>query len=113
MDKKSFIRWKQRDIHEKREQRKMQLAGLRAERETNGTLGPMIDEVREERSEHLSPRIYWRLTGTRSSLLLARRSSIQPRVKGIPSTLVKCRALQPTELHEATRMARMVPRRTT
>lgn len=47
VDKKSFIRWKQRDIHEKRDQRKQELASLRAERDINETLKPMLDVVQK------------------------------------------------------------------
>lgn len=45
VDKKSFIRWKQQDIHEKRELRKQELVALKAERDINETLGPMLDAV--------------------------------------------------------------------
>lgn len=45
VDKKSFIRWKQRDIHEKRDVRKQDLLNLKAEKEINDTLKPMLDEV--------------------------------------------------------------------
>jgi cell division cycle protein 37 len=45
VDKKSFIRWKQRDIHEKRDLRKQDLSNLKAEREINDKLKPMLDEV--------------------------------------------------------------------
>jgi cell division cycle protein 37 len=40
-----MIRWKQRDIHEKREARKLKLAKLNSERELNGVLRPRIQAV--------------------------------------------------------------------
>ena len=46
VDKKSFIRWKQRDIHEKREVRKMEYAALHKELENNEALLPKLQEVR-------------------------------------------------------------------
>lgn len=46
MDKKSFIRWKQRDIHEKREVRKQELLAYKAELVANAALEPMLNEVR-------------------------------------------------------------------
>ncbi|TKY88122.1 hypothetical protein EX895_002832 [Sporisorium graminicola] len=45
IDKKSFIRWKQRDIHEKRDQRKAEKDALRAEIDTNSALTPRLDEL--------------------------------------------------------------------
>lgn len=45
VDKKSFIRWKQQDIHQKREERKMELDGLKREKDINLTLMPMLDKV--------------------------------------------------------------------
>lgn len=45
IDKKSFIRWKQRDIHEKREERKAEKDALRAEIDTNNALSPRLDEL--------------------------------------------------------------------
>ncbi|WVR04327.1 hypothetical protein IAU60_001327 [Kwoniella sp. DSM 27419] len=45
VDKKSMIRWKQRDIHEKREARKLQLAKLKSELELNAVLRPRIQAV--------------------------------------------------------------------
>lgn len=45
IDKKSFIRWKQRDIHEKRDQRKADKDALRAEIDTNNELAPRLDEL--------------------------------------------------------------------
>lgn len=45
IDKKSFIRWKQRDIHEKRDQRKAEKDALRAEIDTNTALAPRLDEL--------------------------------------------------------------------
>ncbi|KAF5369437.1 hypothetical protein D9758_002778 [Tetrapyrgos nigripes] len=45
VDKKSLIRWKQRDIHEKREQRKYKIAHLRAQIDCNEVLLPRIEEI--------------------------------------------------------------------
>lgn len=45
VDKKSFIRWKQQDIHQKREERKIELDGLRREKDINLILMPMLDSV--------------------------------------------------------------------
>lgn len=45
VDKKSMIRWKQRDIHEKREQRKLLIAKLRSELDLNAVLRPRITSV--------------------------------------------------------------------
>ena len=45
IDKKSFIRWKQRDIHEKRDQRKAEKDAIRAEIDTNNALSPRLDEL--------------------------------------------------------------------
>lgn len=45
VDKKSFIRWKQQDIHQKREERKAELDGLRREKDINLILMPMLDTV--------------------------------------------------------------------
>jgi len=45
VDKKSFIRWKQRDIHEKREERKGKIAFLHSEVALNETLLPRLDEL--------------------------------------------------------------------
>ncbi|WFD30564.1 hsp90 co-chaperone Cdc37 [Malassezia sp. CBS 17886] len=47
VDKRSFIRWKQRDIHEKRDQRKMHEQLLEAEFRTNGALRPRIAAIKE------------------------------------------------------------------
>ncbi|KAL9931220.1 hypothetical protein V8E36_009897 [Tilletia maclaganii] len=47
VDKKSFIRWKQRDIHEKREQRKAITKNLKAEQATNEALRPRLQELKE------------------------------------------------------------------
>ncbi|ESK90442.1 hsp90 co-chaperone cdc37 [Moniliophthora roreri MCA 2997] len=46
VDKKSLIRWKQRDIHEKREARKDKIASLRAQIDCNTVLLPRIREIR-------------------------------------------------------------------
>jgi len=45
VDKASMVRWKQRDIHEKREQRKLLIAKLKSELELNGVLRPRIESV--------------------------------------------------------------------
>ncbi|OCF37724.1 cell division cycle protein 37 [Kwoniella heveanensis BCC8398] len=45
VDKRSMIRWKQRDIHEKREQKKLQIAKLKSELELNSVLRPRIESV--------------------------------------------------------------------
>jgi cell division cycle protein 37 len=45
VDKKSFIRWKQQDIHQKREERKIELDGLKREKDINLILMPMLDSV--------------------------------------------------------------------
>ncbi|KAK0201819.1 Cdc37 N terminal kinase binding-domain-containing protein [Desarmillaria ectypa] len=45
VDKKSLIRWKQRDIHEKREKRKQQIAYLRSQIVMNKVLLPRIEEI--------------------------------------------------------------------
>lgn len=45
VDKKSFIRWKQRDIHEKREQRKDEIRALKVEKETNASLSPLLASI--------------------------------------------------------------------
>lgn len=58
IDKKSFIRWKQRDIHEKRDQRKAEKDALRAEIDTNNALTPRLDQLlqntRKEGSSYYS-----------------------------------------------------------
>ncbi|PKI85292.1 hsp90 co-chaperone Cdc37 [Malassezia vespertilionis] len=52
VDKRSFIQWKQRDIHEKREQRKIQRSMLEAEQRTNTDLAPrMLDLITRTRGE--------------------------------------------------------------
>ncbi|KAF8895328.1 hsp90-like protein [Infundibulicybe gibba] len=45
VDKRSLIKWKQRDIHEKREQRKHRIAFLRAQIDCNNVLLPRIIEI--------------------------------------------------------------------
>ncbi|TXT13464.1 hypothetical protein VHUM_00831 [Vanrija humicola] len=45
VDKASMIRWKQRDIHEKREQRRQLIAKLKSELELNAVLRPRIKAV--------------------------------------------------------------------
>lgn len=46
VDKRSLIRWKQRDIHEKRETRKLKITALRAEIACNGVLSPRLHSAR-------------------------------------------------------------------
>ncbi|OCF76559.1 cell division cycle protein 37 [Kwoniella mangroviensis CBS 8886] len=45
VDKKSMIRWKQRDIHEKREARKLQIAKYKSELSLNSVLRPRIEVI--------------------------------------------------------------------
>jgi len=45
VDKRSFIRWKQRDIHEKRAQRKQEIQNLRLSNKVNETLRAQVDEI--------------------------------------------------------------------
>ncbi|THV00851.1 hypothetical protein K435DRAFT_591999, partial [Dendrothele bispora CBS 962.96] len=45
VDKRSLIRWKQRDIHEKREQRKQRITYLHAQIDCNEVLLPRIQEI--------------------------------------------------------------------
>ncbi|KAJ6605685.1 hsp90-like protein [Mycena sp. CBHHK59/15] len=45
VDKPSLIRWKQRDIHEKREQRKAKIEHLRAQNACNNVLYPRIQSI--------------------------------------------------------------------
>jgi cell division cycle protein 37 len=45
VDKKSFIRWKQRDIHEKRAQRKQEIQNFKLSNQVNHTLQLQIDEI--------------------------------------------------------------------
>jgi len=45
VDKKSFIRWKQRDIHEKRAQRKQEMEDLTLSNKVNKTLLTQIDGI--------------------------------------------------------------------
>lgn len=47
VDKRSFIRWKQRDIHEKREMRKIQRSQLEAEHRTNEAILPLLHALAE------------------------------------------------------------------
>ncbi|ORY23805.1 putative Hsp90 co-chaperone Cdc37 [Naematelia encephala] len=47
VDKKSMIKWKQRDIHEKREARKLKLAKLNSELDLNAVLRPRIVSIAE------------------------------------------------------------------
>ncbi|KAG1820716.1 Cdc37 N terminal kinase binding-domain-containing protein [Suillus variegatus] len=46
VDKRSLIRWKQRDIHEKREARKIKISALHAEIACNGVLSPRLHRIR-------------------------------------------------------------------
>ncbi|KAG2156016.1 Cdc37 N terminal kinase binding-domain-containing protein [Suillus bovinus] len=46
VDKRSLIRWKQRDIHEKRETRKLKISALGAEIACNGVLSPRLHSIR-------------------------------------------------------------------
>lgn len=48
IDKKSFIKWKQRDIHEKRQERQLEKDALRAEISTNDSLAPRLLELVEK-----------------------------------------------------------------
>lgn len=47
VDKRSLIRWKQRDIHEKREARKHKIEALNAEIACNNILHPRLINIRE------------------------------------------------------------------
>ncbi len=51
VDKASFIRWKQRDIHEKREQRKAQIKGLKIQKEMYTKLTERVNKL----LSHFSP----------------------------------------------------------
>ncbi|KAF9046336.1 hsp90-like protein [Panaeolus papilionaceus] len=55
VDKKSLIRWKQRDIHEKREARKHKIAHLNAQIACNEVLLPRIKEIHEKLSSSDAP----------------------------------------------------------
>ncbi|WFD19718.1 hsp90 co-chaperone Cdc37 [Malassezia caprae] len=48
VDKSSFIRWKQRDIHEKREMRKIRRSQLEAEHRTNEAVSPLLAALSEQ-----------------------------------------------------------------
>ncbi|KIM40889.1 hypothetical protein M413DRAFT_445662 [Hebeloma cylindrosporum] len=48
VDKKSLIRWKQRDIHEKREARKQKIQSLRAQIACNKVLLPRIQQISKD-----------------------------------------------------------------
>ncbi|KAI0669237.1 Cdc37 N terminal kinase binding-domain-containing protein, partial [Trametes maxima] len=48
VDKKSLIRWKQRDIHEKREMRKHRIAQLKADIACNEVLKPRLQRIAQE-----------------------------------------------------------------
>ncbi|KAF8606992.1 hypothetical protein BDV93DRAFT_436861 [Ceratobasidium sp. AG-I] len=45
VDKRSLIRWKQRDIHEKREQRKQRIHDLQSRLELSKVLNPRIEQI--------------------------------------------------------------------
>ena len=45
VDKRSFIRWKQRDIHEKRAQRKEDIENLKLSNQVNTTLLSLVDQI--------------------------------------------------------------------
>ncbi|KIO02661.1 hypothetical protein M404DRAFT_27578, partial [Pisolithus tinctorius Marx 270] len=47
VDKRSLIRWKQRDIHERREARKLRIAAFQAEIACNNVLAPRLKRIRE------------------------------------------------------------------
>lgn len=47
VDKNSFIRWKQRDIHEKRSQREQQIKGLKIQKEMYTHLNERVDNLLE------------------------------------------------------------------
>ncbi|KAH8104810.1 Cdc37 N terminal kinase binding-domain-containing protein [Cristinia sonorae] len=51
VDKKSLIRWKQRDIHEKREERKLHIAQLKADIACNNVLEPRIKQIAKDVEE--------------------------------------------------------------
>jgi len=62
VDKKSLIRWKQRDIHEKREIRKEKIRHLQAEIDCNKVLLPRIKEIHSNlvnQSLSVSPTVYF------------------------------------------------------
>lgn len=48
VDKRSLIRWKQRDIHEKREQRKQRIHDLQSRLELSKVLNPRIEKIISE-----------------------------------------------------------------
>ncbi|KAF7980515.1 hypothetical protein HWV62_38034 [Athelia sp. TMB] len=50
VDKKSLIRWKQRDIHEKREARKAKIQAINAEIACNGVLLPRLQSIQSDLS---------------------------------------------------------------
>ncbi|KAF8631695.1 hypothetical protein AX15_002244 [Amanita polypyramis BW_CC] len=54
VDKRSLIRWKQRDIHEKREARKQKIAYLHAQIDCNNVLLPRIKEIEEKLARSVS-----------------------------------------------------------
>jgi len=58
VDKKSLIRWKQRDIHEKRETRKLHIQALSAEIACNKVLLPRLQSIQAKLSSEPSPLIY-------------------------------------------------------
>jgi cell division cycle protein 37 len=58
VDKKSLIRWKQRDIHEKREVRKRQIQALTAEIACNTVLVPRLQSILAQLSTSQTPLPY-------------------------------------------------------
>lgn len=61
VDKKSLIRWKQRDIHEKREKRKHQIVYLQSQIAMNKVLLPRVEEIHAQliSSSTSSPSAYF------------------------------------------------------
>lgn len=59
VDKRSLIRWKQRDIHEKRETRKHHITHLQAQTACNQVLLPRIIEYAKKLKEESSPVAYY------------------------------------------------------
>lgn len=85
VDKQSFIRWKQRDIHEKREQLKFRMKQLEVNREMNQDLLSMVDALlKASQSESIS-------TDIRASVLLATSGTdkTQPALVGEDETAPK------------------------
>ncbi|PWN53302.1 hypothetical protein IE53DRAFT_373099 [Violaceomyces palustris] len=55
IDKRSFIKWKQRDIHEKREERRRLFDSLEAEKKNNQQLLPMLESIAHGTKSEGSP----------------------------------------------------------